>query len=65
MIGDVDEHGRAIKGDSILLLINAFHEAIPFKIPARIEFLDSLPKGPSGKILKRALKEQFTVQERS
>ena len=32
-----------------------------FKIPARIVFLDSLPKGPSGKILKRALKDQFST----
>jgi long-chain acyl-CoA synthetase len=31
-----------------------------FKIPAKIEFLESLPKGPSGKILKRALKDQFS-----
>ena len=31
-----------------------------FKVPARIEFLESLPKNPSGKILKRMLKEQFT-----
>jgi long-chain acyl-CoA synthetase len=32
-----------------------------FKIPASLLFLESLPKGPSGKILKRALKEQFTT----
>lgn len=30
-----------------------------FKVPARIEFLPSLPKNNSGKILKRTLKEQF------
>jgi long-chain acyl-CoA synthetase len=30
-----------------------------FKVPARIEFLPSLPKNNSGKILKRALKDQF------
>ncbi len=36
MIGDVDERGQEIKGDSILLLINAFHEPIPFKIPSRV-----------------------------
>ena len=32
-----------------------------FKIPAQIVFLETLPKGASGKILKRAIKEQFTV----
>jgi acyl-CoA synthetase (AMP-forming)/AMP-acid ligase II len=30
-----------------------------FKVPARIEFLPNLPKNNSGKILKRALKDQF------
>ncbi len=30
-----------------------------FKVPARIEFLPSLPKNNSGKILKRTLKDQF------
>lgn len=30
-----------------------------FKVPSRILMLESFPKGPSGKILKRALKEQF------
>jgi long-chain acyl-CoA synthetase len=30
-----------------------------FKVPARIFLLDSLPKNPSGKILKRKLREQF------
>ncbi len=30
-----------------------------FKVPGRIVFLDTLPKGSTGKILKRAIKEQF------
>ena len=30
-----------------------------FKLPAQIVFLDALPKNPSGKILKRVLREQF------
>ena len=29
-----------------------------YKIPARIEIVDTLPKGPTGKILKRALRER-------
>jgi long-chain acyl-CoA synthetase len=32
-----------------------------FKIPARIVFLDALPKGSTGKILKRALKDQYST----
>ena len=30
-----------------------------FKVPRVVEFLDSLPKGGTGKILKRDLKERF------
>ncbi len=30
-----------------------------FKIPAKIIFMDALPKGPSGKILKRAIRDQL------
>jgi long-chain acyl-CoA synthetase len=30
-----------------------------FKIPARVVFLDELPKNPTGKIQKRALRDQF------
>jgi hypothetical protein len=37
LIGEVDERGQEIKGDSILILMNAFHEPIPFKIPARVK----------------------------
>jgi glycogen operon protein len=37
LIGDVDERGEPIVGDSILLLMNAYHEAIPFKLPTRFK----------------------------
>ena len=33
LIGDVDERGEPIVGDTILLLLNAHHEAIPFTLP--------------------------------
>src|SRR5262249_47436385 len=33
LIGDVDERGDRIGGDTILLLLNAHHEAIPFTLP--------------------------------
>jgi len=36
LIGDVDERGQPIRGDSLLILLNAFHEPIPFTIPARM-----------------------------
>jgi fatty-acyl-CoA synthase len=30
-----------------------------FKIPKRVVFVDSLPKNPSGKLLKRELRERY------
>ncbi len=33
LIGDVDERGESVIGDTILLLLNAHHEAIPFTLP--------------------------------
>ena len=37
LIGDVDERGQEITGDSMLILMNAFHEPIAFTIPARFK----------------------------
>jgi isoamylase len=37
LIGDVDEHGEPIVGDTMLLLLNAHHEPIPFTLPATAE----------------------------
>jgi isoamylase len=37
MSGEIDPHGEPIKGESILVLLNAHHEKIPFTLPAPIE----------------------------
>ena len=34
MIGEVDKFGEPIEGQSVLFLLNAHHETIPFKLPA-------------------------------
>jgi glycogen operon protein len=33
LIGDVDERGEPVVGETLLLLLNAHHEAIPFTLP--------------------------------
>jgi fatty-acyl-CoA synthase len=33
-----------------------------FKIPKQVFFVDSLPKNPSGKLLKRNLRERFSLE---
>ncbi|MDP9132516.1 MAG: glycogen debranching enzyme GlgX, partial [Nitrospirota bacterium] len=37
LIGDVNERGEPITGDSIVLLINAHYEPLPFRLPSRGE----------------------------
>lgn len=37
MIGDVDEHGQPIVGDTLLLLLNAHHEPLEFTLPVTRE----------------------------
>jgi hypothetical protein len=34
IIGEVDDHGKPIVGDTLLLLLNAHYEAIPFALPS-------------------------------
>ena len=55
MAAVVVRSGHTLTADELLRHVGGY--VTKFKVPARIAFLDTLPKGPSGKILKRALKE--------
>ena len=37
----------------------------PFKVPARVVFLDQIPKGPTGKIQRNSLADQLSLRGRS
>jgi fatty-acyl-CoA synthase len=38
------------------------HKLARFKVPKRVEFIDALPRTPSGKVLKRILRERLTLE---
>jgi glycogen operon protein len=69
LIGDVDEHGEPIVGDTVLLLLNAHHEVIPFTLPATREgqgwerLLDTAD--PQGKSISCAGGRQYELQGRA
>ena len=56
----VPREGTEVTQDEILVHLRS-HLA-GFKAPKQIFFVDSLPKNPSGKLLKRVLRERFSVE---
>jgi glycogen operon protein len=69
LIGDVDERGEPIVGDTIMLLLNAHDEAIPFILPLT---RDNLPweclldtATPQGAPLPCAGGQPYELQGRS
>ncbi len=53
----VPRKGEKIKEDEIIELCKK--HLSPFKVPKKVIFIEALPKSPTGKILKRELREQF------
>jgi glycogen operon protein len=69
LIGDVNERGEPITGDSILLLVNAHHEPIPFMLSSGGEgqewerLIDTAD--PEVEAIKQKVGEQYEIQGRS
>jgi isoamylase len=69
LIGDVNERGEPITGDSIVLLVNAHHEPIPFTLPSGGEgqewerLIDTAD--PEVEAIKRKVGEQYEIKGRS
>ena len=69
VIGELNERGEPITGDTLLLLLNAHHEPLPFALPATKEghqwepLLDTAA-APLEKTLRQA-GEQYPLQARS
>jgi fatty-acyl-CoA synthase len=53
----VPKDGHAL--DEAAVLAHCAQHLAPFKTPKRVVFVDSLPKNPSGKLLKRELRQHF------
>jgi glycogen operon protein len=69
LIGEVNERGEPITGDSIVLLVNAHHEPIPFTLPSGGEgqewerLIDTAD--PEVETIKQKVAEQYEIQGRS
>ena len=69
LIGDVNERSEPIIGDSILLLVNAHHETIPFTLPFRGKseewerLIDTVD--PEAESIKQKGGEQYEIKGRS
>lgn len=56
----VTRNGVTLTEDDVL--VHCRQHLAGFKTPKRVLFVDSLPKNPSGKLLKRALRDAFTLE---
>ena len=57
------ERGHRLSGEELIAYCR--RALASYKVPRRVEFSDSeLPKGGSGKVLKRVLRERFWVQQK-
>lgn len=52
--------GQALTAEDLTTHLSQY--VTKFKLPTQIEFREAMPKGPSGKILKRVLREEFIAK---
>jgi long-chain acyl-CoA synthetase len=52
------------KGDAGEIIAYARERVAGYKLPKSIDFVDSLPRNPSGKIVKRDLRERYWQGQR-
>jgi isoamylase len=70
LLEDTDEMGRPVVGDSLLLLLNAYREAVSFRLPPRVGeglFLERLldTAVPEAETRRFAVAEPYPLQARS
>lgn len=53
----VRKPGHELSEEDLIVFCRTQLEA--FKVPARVEFMDALPRNPGGKVLKRELKKRY------
>jgi acyl-CoA synthetase (AMP-forming)/AMP-acid ligase II len=53
----VNKPGQDLSAEALIEFCKEHLE--PFKVPARVEFVEELPRNPAGKVLKRALKSKY------
>lgn len=61
----VPQPGHAPSLDELVIHLRDRHSAAAFKWPERIEIVESLPRNPVGKVLKRELRERFAGKPES
>ena len=70
-INELDEQGRVIRGETLLLLLNAHHEPVPFTLPARkpntrwVLLMDTATPDFDRRVQRDKEESRYLLQDRS
>ncbi|HTP41811.1 MAG TPA: glycogen debranching protein GlgX [Nitrospiria bacterium] len=70
-INELDEQGRVIRGETLLLLLNAHHEPVPFTLPARkpntrwVLLMDTATPDFDRRVQRDKEENRYLLQDRS